>query len=81
MNYRAQGITADVNSCWVKNFFDFMVTQMYVAFEIFWTENILTCFSGLWNRVICSVATGLSEKKYCLHEEEIHGLEADDFPW
>jgi hypothetical protein len=44
MNYRAQGIIADVNSCWVKNFFDFMVTQMYVAFKIFRTENILTVF-------------------------------------
>jgi len=53
---------------------------MYVALEIFRTEKILTVFFRFMKPCSLLGCTGLSEKKYCLPEEEIHSLEVDDSP-
>jgi len=53
---------------------------MYGTFEVFRTEEILTVFFRFKKPRSLLGCTGLSAKKYCLREEEIHGLEVDDSP-
>jgi len=53
---------------------------MYGAFEVFRTEEILTMFFRAMKPCSLLGCTGLSANKYCLREEEIHGLEVDDSP-